>query len=179
MPVVLLLLVLVLVLLVGWALVALTFKLLWFVVTGLDKYGTSGPRLGLLAGRRDLVARIRARATELGLEARPMLWPAVVRSLEAYRPERVRELAAATDEVADALVARLGARVTRTPVAVKLEGEDVLAEATARAGLERAPCVPIEATAALAMVLLRDHGVLTVHFAALPPGTAAARRSGR
>jgi L-seryl-tRNA(Ser) seleniumtransferase len=33
--------------------------------------------------------------------------------------------------------------------------------------------VPIEATAALAMVLLRDHGVLTVHFAAVPPGTAA------
>jgi L-seryl-tRNA(Ser) seleniumtransferase len=33
--------------------------------------------------------------------------------------------------------------------------------------------VPIEATAALAMLLLRDHGILTVHFAALPPGTAA------
>jgi L-seryl-tRNA(Ser) seleniumtransferase len=33
--------------------------------------------------------------------------------------------------------------------------------------------VPYEATAALAMLLLRDHGVLTVHFAALPPGTSA------
>jgi L-seryl-tRNA(Ser) seleniumtransferase len=29
--------------------------------TGLDKYGTPGPRLGLLAGRRELVGRIRAR----------------------------------------------------------------------------------------------------------------------
>jgi L-seryl-tRNA(Ser) seleniumtransferase len=29
------------------------------------------------------------------------------------------------------------------------------------------------ATAALAMLLLRDHGILTVHFAALPPGTDA------
>jgi len=30
----------------------------------------------------------------------------------------------------------------------------------------------VEATAALAMLLLEDHGVLTVHFAGLPPGTS-------
>ena len=141
--------------------------------TGLDKYGTSGPRLGLLAGRGELVRRIRARATELGLEARPMLYPAVVRSLERYRPERVRELVASTNAVGDALTARLGPWVTRTPVAVRLAGEDVLAEALRRAGVDEPPVVPVEATAALAMVLLRDHGILTVHFAALPPGTAA------
>lgn len=141
--------------------------------TGLDKYGTSGPRLGLLAGRAELVASIRARAIELGLEARPMLYPAVVRSLEQYRPERVRELVAATNGVGDALGARLGDWVVRTPVAVRLDGEDVLAEAMRRGGADEAPLVPIEATAALAMVLLRDHGILTVHFAALPPGTAS------
>jgi L-seryl-tRNA(Ser) seleniumtransferase len=143
--------------------------------TGLDKYGTTGPRLGLLAGEAELVARIRARAIELGLEARPMLYPAVVRSLEGYRPERVRALADATNEVGDALEERLGEVVSRTPVAVKLEGEAILAEAARRAGAQVTDCylVPYEATAALAMLLLRDHGVLTVHFAALPPGTSA------
>ncbi|MBI2152172.1 MAG: hypothetical protein HYU24_00520 [Candidatus Rokubacteria bacterium] len=50
--------------------------------TGLDKYGTVGPRLGLLAGEKSLVARISARAFEFGLEARPMLYGAAVRSLE-------------------------------------------------------------------------------------------------
>ena len=142
--------------------------------TGLDKYGTTGPRLGLLAGRTELVGRIRARGVELGLEARPMLYPAVVRSLEQYRPERVRELVDSTMALADALEARFP-WVARTPVAVKLEGEDVLAEAAARAGLQVTQChlVPYEATAALAMLLLRDHGILTVHFAALPPGTSA------
>jgi L-seryl-tRNA(Ser) seleniumtransferase len=143
--------------------------------TGLDKYGTSGPRLGLLGGRADLVGRIRARAIELGLEARPMLYPAVVRSLERYRPERVRELVAATSEIGDALEERLHGVVSRTPVAVKLEGEAILAEALRRTGDQVTSChlVPYEATAALAMLLLRDHGVLTVHFAALPPGTSA------
>jgi L-seryl-tRNA(Ser) seleniumtransferase len=139
--------------------------------TGLDKYGTTGPRLGLLAGRAELVGRIRARGVELGLEARPMLYPAVVRSLEQYRPERVRELVASTMALADALEARFP-WVARTPVAVKLEGEDVLAEACARGSVE-STIAPYEATAALAMLLLRDHGILTVHFAALPPGTSA------
>jgi L-seryl-tRNA(Ser) seleniumtransferase len=141
-------------------------------VTGLDKYGTSGPRLGLLAGERELVQRIRARAVELGLEARPMLYPAVIHSLEQYRPERVRELVAATGRLAAALVDRLGDWVQRTQVAIRLEGEDVLAEAERR-GDARSSLAPIEATAALAMLLLRDHGILTVHFAAVPPGTSA------
>jgi L-seryl-tRNA(Ser) seleniumtransferase len=141
-------------------------------VTGLDKYGTTGPRLGLLAGDVDLVQEIRARAVELGLEARPMLFPAVVHSLEQYRPERVQELVAATMEVGDALERRLGPLVERTPVAVRLPGESVLAEAGRRSE-STAVGRPIDAVAALAMILLRDHGILTVHFAALPPGTSA------
>jgi L-seryl-tRNA(Ser) seleniumtransferase len=141
-------------------------------VTGLDKYGTSGPRLGLLGGRTELVARIRARAIELALEARPLFYPAVVRSLERYRPERVRELVATTADVAAALVERLGDWPVRTPVAVKLEGEDILAELERRGAVDRS-VVPVEATAGLAMVLLRDHGILTVHFAAIPPGISA------
>jgi L-seryl-tRNA(Ser) seleniumtransferase len=141
-------------------------------VTGLDKYGTTGPRLGLLGGERDLVERIRARAVELGLEARPMLYPAVVHSLVQYRPERVRELVATTNRVGEALAARLGDWVERTPVAVRLQGEDILAEGMRRAGAA-SELAPIEATAALAMLLLRNHSILTVHFAALPPGTSA------
>jgi L-seryl-tRNA(Ser) seleniumtransferase len=137
-------------------------------VTGLDKYGTSGPRLGLLAGRRGLVDEIRARAYELGLEARPLLFPAVVASLEAYRPERVRALVETTRSVLEALRARLGEVVHETPVTAQLRGEDLLAHVGGGP-----PLVPYEATAALAMLLLVEHGILTVHFAAVPPGTSA------
>ncbi|PWG61645.1 aminotransferase class I/II-fold pyridoxal phosphate-dependent enzyme [Spiribacter halobius] len=141
--------------------------------TGLDKYGTVGPRLGLMVGERDLVARIRAFAFGFGLEARPMLYPAVVASLAQYRPARVRELVAATKGVATALRGRLGARVSETPIIALLRGEDILELALERAGLAATRVVPVEATAALAMTLLREHGVHTVHLAAIPPGTSA------
>ncbi len=58
--------------------------------TGLDKYGTIGPRLGLMGGEKTLVGKIRAKAFECGLEARQMLYAGVVRTLEQYRPELVR-----------------------------------------------------------------------------------------
>ncbi|MBI2467333.1 MAG: hypothetical protein HYV62_05895 [Candidatus Rokubacteria bacterium] len=141
--------------------------------TGLDKYGTTGPRLGLLGGEKAFVAEIRARAFELGLEARPMLYPAALRSLEQYDPARVRALVACTKGVAAALRARLGDRVRETPVTAQLHGDDILAIALERAGLAAPPIVPFEALAAFAVLLLRDHGVITVHFAGLPPGTPA------
>jgi L-seryl-tRNA(Ser) seleniumtransferase len=141
--------------------------------TGLDKYGTVGPRLGLLGGQTALVGEIRARAFELGLEARPMLYPAVLRTLEGYAPARVQALVASTKALTAALRAVLGERLHETPVTAQLRGEDILEIALERAGLGASPLVPIEATAALAMLLLRDHGILTVHFAGMPPGTSA------
>lgn len=140
--------------------------------TGLDKYGTSGPRVGLMAGEKQLVARIRARAWEFGLEARPLLYPAVVRSLEGYTSERVQALVDSTKQVAAALRAVLGSRIHETPVIADLPADDMLELVLERAGLNEAPLVPYEAAAALAMLLLQDYGILAVHFAALPPGTA-------
>lgn len=144
------------------------------VATGLDKYGTVGPRLGVMAGETSLVCRIRARAFEMGLEARPLMYPAAFRSLAGYTPERVRHLVETTREVATAVKQALGeSRVHETPVISALLAEDVLQIAMDRAGLRTPPVVPFEATAALAMLLLRDHGMMTVHFVGLPPGTSA------
>jgi L-seryl-tRNA(Ser) seleniumtransferase len=140
--------------------------------TGLDKYGVTGPRVGLLAGRTDLVAKARARAFELGSECRPVLYPAVVNCLADYRPQQVVDLVKSTRQVGAALRERLGDWVEQTPFITRLPGEAILAELARRASSE--PVIaPIEATAAVAMCLLRDHGMLTVHFAGLPPGTAA------
>jgi L-seryl-tRNA(Ser) seleniumtransferase len=138
--------------------------------TGLDKYGTVGPRFGLMAGEKSLVSRIRAKGFECGLEARQMLYAAVVRTLEGYRPERVRELIATTKTVGEALKKRLGPRITETPTTAQLRADDILEMAMERGGVKQPPIVPYEATAALCMLLLQDHRMLTVHFVGLPPG---------
>jgi len=140
--------------------------------TGLDKYGTVGPRLGLLGGMKALVAEVRTRAFEYGLEARPMLYPAAVHSLDQYRPDRVRALRDCTATFTGALKQLYGDRVQETEVSAQIRHEDILEIAMQRAGLEKPPIAPYEATAAVAMLLLRDYGVLTVHFAGLPPGTS-------
>ena len=85
----------------------------------------------------------------------------------------MRELVATTKVVIAALKKRLGNRITENPVIARLDGEDILEIAIERAGLSERPGVPIEACAGLAMLLLRDYGMLTVHFAGLPPGTSS------
>ena len=140
--------------------------------TGLDKYGTVGPRLGLLAGRADLVSRIRATGFEFGLEARQMLYPAVVRTLEQYDPARVRALIETTRQIARELRPFVGNRLRETPTTVQIPADDILDIAMQRGGIEAPPIVPYEAAAALAMLLLQNHGMLMVHFVGVPPGTA-------
>ena len=138
--------------------------------TGLDKYGTKGPRLGLLAGKKDLVGRIRVKGFEFGMEARQMLYPAVVRTLEQYDPARVRSLIATTKQIADELRPLLGNRLRETPTTVQIAAEDILEIAMQRGGIREPTVVPYEASAALSMLL--DYGMLMVHFVGIPPGTA-------
>jgi L-seryl-tRNA(Ser) seleniumtransferase len=141
--------------------------------TGLDKYGTQGPRFGLLAGRKDLVGRIRAKGFEFGMEARQALYPAVVRTLEGYDPVRVRALIDSTKRIAAELRPLLGNRLRETPTTVQIAADDILDIAMERGRLDGPPpIVPYEASAALSMLMLRDHDMLMVHFVGLPPGTA-------
>ena len=107
------------------------------------------------------------------MEARPFLYPAAVRSLVGSTAERVQELVETTRDVATAIHDVLGDRLHETPVIAELRADDVLDMAMQRAGLRTPPVVPYEASAALAMLLVRDYGIITVHFVGLPPGTSA------
>jgi L-seryl-tRNA(Ser) seleniumtransferase len=56
---------------------------------------------------------------------------------------------------------------------VQIAADDILDIAMERGGLDGPPpIVPYEASAALSMLMLRDHDMLMVHFVGLPPGTA-------
>jgi L-seryl-tRNA(Ser) seleniumtransferase len=55
---------------------------------------------------------------EFGMEARQMLYPAVVRTLEQYDSGRVRALIATTKQIAGELRPLLGNRLQETPTMV-------------------------------------------------------------
>jgi L-seryl-tRNA(Ser) seleniumtransferase len=143
------------------------------VGTGLDKYGTVGPRLGVMAGDKALVSRIRARGAEMGMEARAFLYPAAFRSLAGSTSERVQHLAETTRGVAAAVRKVVGDRLHENPSISQLLAEDILELAMERAKITRPPIVPYEATSAVAMLLVRDYGAITVQLVGLPPGTSA------
>ncbi|MBV8133953.1 MAG: hypothetical protein JO282_15780, partial [Alphaproteobacteria bacterium] len=66
----------------------------------------------------------------------------------------------------------IGNRLRETPTTVQIPADDILELAMQRGGLDEPPVVPYEASAALAMLLLQNHGMLMVHFVGVPPGTA-------
>lgn len=147
-------------------------------ITNCDKAGLSGPRAGVLVGRQDLVTAASAKASEFGMEARAPIAAAVLRSLQKYSAEDLQKESQAGQALASALQARLGhERVQRSDLGPMVDENDILGILLERAGrTEQAPVVvPCEATSALGMVLLRDHGVLTVNTHGQPGARVSVR----
>lgn len=137
------------------------------VVTSCEKYGLTGPRAAVVVGRAELILRIGARAAVLGTEARPSVIAAIVRCLEEFTPERgeamYREWAERHRVLYEAMRGVFGERVAWKPYGgVWILPEDILELAMERAGLEETALAPVDASTALAMILLRTRGYMTV-----------------
>lgn len=144
-------------------------------ITNTDKAGLSGPRSGVIVGRADVVVAIQAAAAELGLEARAPIAAGALRSLESFQPELLLQEASDGQEVADAVARRLGeAVVAHTELGPSVSEEDV-AELVRQRQERPHHLVPCEVTAAVGMLLLRNHGVLTVNTHGAPGGRVSLR----
>ncbi|GAB3627579.1 hypothetical protein PTE30175_02272 [Pandoraea terrae] len=147
-------------------------------ITNCDKAGLSGPRAGVLVGRPDLVTAASAKGAEFGMEARAPIAAAVLRSLKKYEPDDLRKEAAAGQKLADALEEKLGKElVQRSDLGPMVDEDSVLRILLKLAGRENSkPIVaPCEATSALGMILLQDHGVLTVNTHGQPGARVSLR----
>ena len=145
-------------------------------ITNTDKAGLEGPRAGVLVGREAVVVPIVARAAELGIDARAPIAAGALRSLESFDPGVLRREAADGREVARALEDRLGAGlVHRSDLGPRIGEEDAHAMVLERVDGAVCDLVPCESTAAIAMLLLRDHGVVTVNTHGQPGGRVSLR----
>ncbi len=149
-----------------------------FGITSCDKAGLGGPRAGLMVGRADLVNRVVATASGLGLEARGPLILGVLRSLESYDPDTLRRDSALAREIAIVLQERFGAdRVLDLCMGPTISEEDVLTIALEgqndKASLYG--LVPAEAACMLGMILLVDDGFVTSNVAERPGARVSLR----
>jgi L-seryl-tRNA(Ser) seleniumtransferase len=147
-------------------------------ITNCDKAGLSGPRSGLVVGRPALVTRIAAKASEMGMEARAPIAASALRSIQRFSPSDLLEEAQSGQELGRALRERMGSDLVEVSDLGPMIHEDLaLKEVFRRAGLswESANVTPAEITSALGVVLLRDHGILTVNTHGQPGARVSVR----
>ena len=134
-------------------------------VTACDKAGMGGPRAGLMVGRADLVTRIAAKSTELGLEARPPLALGVWTSLTEFDPDHLRSEVELGVEIYQRLCERYGAeRVVCSALGASIPAEDVyemVASASPSGG--GLPIVPAEVTGGIGLYWLERHGIISTN----------------
>ena len=147
-------------------------------ITSNQKAALTGPSAGVMVGEPSLVQRVESAATELGQEARARVALGVLRSLEHYEPEHLLDDAAVGKDLYEAMLQAFGAKHVCLSALGPIMGEDaILAIALERAGAGETsvPTVPAEASAALGMLLLEHHGILTVNAAGSPGSRVSLR----
>lgn len=147
-----------------------------FAITNTDKAGLSGPRAGVLCGNTQAVLATLARASELGQEARAPIAIGALRSLQKFDPQHLRDEARDGAEIADCLAASWGKEVVkRSDLGPMVDEQDVQSRLLARSGRHDVDLVPAEITAVIGMILLRDHGIVTVNTHGAPGGRVSLR----
>ncbi|MDH3673626.1 MAG: aminotransferase class I/II-fold pyridoxal phosphate-dependent enzyme [Gammaproteobacteria bacterium] len=140
-------------------------------ITSCDKAALGGPRAGLMVGSADLVERALAKASEMGLEARGPLMLGVLRALEGFAAQMLRDDADMAKEITVRLRAKFRTEcVLDLPMGPTISEEDILSIAldTGQRIINQPILVPAEATCLLGMSLLERHGILTSNVAERP-----------
>lgn len=133
-----------------------------------------GPRCGVVAGRRELVKSIRARALAVGLEAQPAQVLAGLRAMEQFNPEPIRDAERLARTLFDEMQPLADGRLYMAGAGVGLSGEDLLSIVRGRSG-QLSHMVPIEAVSFMAIRLLELTGAITISSFGIP-GAASAYR---
>ena len=140
-------------------------------ITSTDKL-MDGPRGGLMSGNDDIMLLVKSKAHQFGLEAQPPLVAGMVRALENLSPERILEAFANKYELYSALKNDFS-HVKETPTGVMLKPEALSLELYNR-GVKTDLC-PDDLIYLFAMLLLRNHGIITIPAVGMPGVSATLR----
>jgi len=140
-------------------------------ITSTDKL-MDGPRGGLMSGKSDIMIKIKSKAHQFGLEAQPPLVAGMVRALENLSPERILEAFGSKHNLYNALKNDFRG-VKETPTGIMITPEAINSELNHR-GLTT-NLNHDDLAYLFAMLLLRNHGIITIPAVGMP-GTSATIR---
>jgi L-seryl-tRNA(Ser) seleniumtransferase len=143
-------------------------------VWSLDKQ-VDGPRAAAVAGSREVVERVRARAFEYGLEAQSGHWVAALRAMERFDLGHVREVGRLARPLLERVRPIFGDCAYLAGPGVAVSGEDLLGWALERRRLAGTAVTPNEAASAASFVMLRHHGLVTIPVIGMPGAAATLR----
>ena len=136
-------------------------------VWSLDKH-VPGPRGAAIIGRKSLMGKITAQVFQFGLEAQSGHYVAMVRGMEAFDPEPVRQAGALARELFQRLGGKFGERVYQAGPGVALSPEDFAEVVLERAGNRDTSLVASEISTTGCFLLLKHFGGITIPITGYP-----------
>ncbi len=136
-------------------------------VWSLDKH-VPGPRGAAIIGRKNLMEKITAQVFQFGLEAQSGHYVAMLRGMEAFDPEPVRQAGALAREFFQRLGEQFGERVYQAGPGVALSPEDFAEVVFERAGNRDTSLVASEISTTGCFLLLKHFGGITIPITGYP-----------
>jgi len=140
-------------------------------VTSTDKL-MDGPRGGLMAGSEKLIDEIKLTVNQYGFEAQAPLVAGMIKALEKYSPQRIREAYVQKDELYQKLLDK-GLHPSTTPTGFMFKQENIKDEVTKKVG-------PVDVSADIiatvySMLLLKNYNIVTIPAVGMPGASKTIR----
>jgi len=136
-------------------------------VWSLDKH-VPGPRGAAIVGRQEVMQGIMAQVFQFGLEAQSGHYVAMLRGMEAFDPEPIRQAGRLALTLYEKLAPRYGHRVYQGGPGVSFAADDFSEVVYARAGTRQTVLVPAEIAITGCFLLLKHYGIITIPITGYP-----------
>ena len=137
-------------------------------ITSTDKL-MPGPRGGLMAGREELIDKIKVKVNQFGLEAQPPAVLAMLNGIKNFNEDNLINSFSRKDELYDLLSEEFD-NFKKTPTGVMISPEDLNDEIKVSHNLS-----DNDVAFVFSFILLKDYGIITIPPVSMPGASATIR----
>lgn len=137
-------------------------------ITSTDKL-MSGPRGGLMAGRKDLIDKIKIKVNQFGLEAQPPVVLAMLNGIKNFNGDNLIKSFERKDQLFELLRSKFN-NLEKTPNGVLISPDNLSNEVNIPHNLSNDDLAFV-----FSFVLLKEHGIITIPAVGMPGASATIR----